>query len=96
MQAYLDLMRRANFFAVFVGVETPDPEALRATFSYHPAYYHFGSDVTNLVDFGPQNSRGFRALKVWLTLQQVGREGCVRMIRDDIRLARSVWDAVRV
>lgn len=27
----LDLMRRANFFAVFVGVETPDPEALRAS-----------------------------------------------------------------
>ena len=71
-----------------------DPEALRKTFSYHPAYYHFGNEVTNLVDFGPQNSRGFRALKVWLTLQQVGREGYRRMIGDDIRLARSVWDAI--
>ena len=38
------------------------------------------------MDFGPQNSRGFRALKVWLALRQVGREGYVRMIADDIRL----------
>jgi len=27
----LQLMRRANFFAIFVGIETPDPEALIAT-----------------------------------------------------------------
>src|SRR5262249_6217434 len=35
-----------------------------------------------------QNSRAFRALKVWLALRQVGRNGYVRMIGDDIRLAR--------
>jgi radical SAM superfamily enzyme YgiQ (UPF0313 family) len=28
----LSLLRAANFFAVFVGIETPDPEALRASF----------------------------------------------------------------
>ena len=27
------------------------------------------------VDYGPQNSRGFRALKVWLALRQVGAAG---------------------
>jgi aromatic-L-amino-acid/L-tryptophan decarboxylase len=62
-------------------------EALRAAFSYHPAYYHFGREL-NFVDFGPQNSRGFRALKVWLALRQVGREGYVQMIGDDIRLSQ--------
>jgi aromatic-L-amino-acid decarboxylase len=64
-----------------------DPEALRAAFSYHPPYYHFGVEATNYVDFGPQNSRGFRALKVWLGLQQVGRDGYEQMLGDDVRLA---------
>jgi len=63
-----------------------NPEHLRNAFSYHPAYYHFGVEATNFVDFGPQNSRGFRALKVWLALQQVGRAGYERMLADDIRL----------
>lgn len=41
---------------------------LRNAFSYHPPYYHFGVEATNFVDLGPQNSRGFRALKVCLAL----------------------------
>lgn len=45
------------------------PERLRDAFAYHPPYYHFGAEATNYYDFGPQNSRGFRALKVWLALQ---------------------------
>lgn len=65
-----------------------DREALRRAFSYHPPYYHFGTEATNFVDFGPQNSRGFRALKVWLALRQVGRDGYARMIADDMRLSR--------
>lgn len=70
-----------------------DPEALRKTFSYHPPYYHFGVEATNYVDFGPQNSRSFRALKVWLALRQVGREGYERMIGDDVRLAGVLHEA---
>ena len=65
-----------------------DPDKLRNAFSYHPAYYHFGDQVVNYFDYGPQNSRGFRALKVWLALRQVGRAGCLEMIADDMRLAR--------
>jgi aromatic-L-amino-acid/L-tryptophan decarboxylase len=72
-----------------------DPERLRAAFSYHPAYYHFGQEATNYVDFGPQNSRGFRALKVWLALRHAGRAGYERMIGDDIALARQLDAAVR-
>ena len=65
-----------------------DVEHLRATFAYHPPYYHFEEQVTNYVDYGPQNSRGFRALKVWLALRHVGAAGYRAMITDDMRLAR--------
>lgn len=70
-----------------------DPDTLRTAFSYHPPYYHFGVEATNYVDLGPQNSRGFRALKVWLALQQAGRAGYRRMIGDDVRLARRLHQA---
>jgi glutamate/tyrosine decarboxylase-like PLP-dependent enzyme len=69
-------------------------EALRAAFSYHPPYYHFEEHATNYVDYGPQNSRGFRALKVWLALKQAGAASYRQMISDDIRLARTMADAV--
>lgn len=71
-----------------------DPERLRAAFAYHPPYYHFDEAATNYVDFGPQNSRGFRALKVWLALRHVGADGYRRMIADDIRLSRDMAAAV--
>ncbi|MES2525221.1 MAG: aminotransferase class V-fold PLP-dependent enzyme [Gemmatimonadota bacterium] len=64
-----------------------DRELLRNAFAYHPPYYHFGQEATNFAEFGPQNSRGFRALKVWLALRQAGRAGYVRMIADDVRLS---------
>jgi aromatic-L-amino-acid decarboxylase len=68
-----------------------DAEKLRDAFAYHPPYYHFGMEAINYFDLGPQNSRGFRALKVWLALQQVGRDGYVQMLSDDIRLARELF-----
>jgi aromatic-L-amino-acid decarboxylase len=72
-----------------------DADRLRAAFAYHPPYYHFDERVTNYVDCGPQNSRGFRALKVWLALQHAGAAGYRRMIADDMQLAREMADAVR-
>lgn len=71
-----------------------DPEMLRAAFAYHPPYYHFEEKVTNYVDCGPQNSRGFRALKVWLALKQVGAVGYRNMIAEDIRLSQVMAEAV--
>lgn len=75
-------------------VLTRDPQSLFDAFSYHPPYYHFGVEATNYVDYGPQNSRGFRALKVWLALRQVGRQGYARMIADDMRLSRRLYERV--
>jgi len=68
---------------------------LLRTFSYHPSYYHFDHNVTNFFDYGPQNSRGFRALKVWLALRQVGWSGYRQMIGDDMRLAAQLHASVQ-
>jgi glutamate/tyrosine decarboxylase-like PLP-dependent enzyme len=70
-----------------------DREALRRAFSYRPPYYRFeqGENAPiQYVDLGPQNSRGFRALKVWLALRQAGREGYARSIAEDIELAQEL------
>ncbi|HEV8214647.1 MAG TPA: pyridoxal-dependent decarboxylase [Gemmatimonadaceae bacterium] len=74
-----------------------DPRLLQGAFSFHPTYYHFDGSAedppTNFYEWGPQNTRGFRALKVWATIRQVGREGYRRMIADDIALSRAMFDA---
>lgn len=75
-----------------------DADLLKETFTYHPPYYRFpvveGDEPLNFYQLGPQNSRGFRALKVWLSLQQAGRQGYQRMLAEDIRLARLLYDRV--
>jgi aromatic-L-amino-acid/L-tryptophan decarboxylase len=76
-------------------VRTPD--LLRDAFSYHPPYYNFDEDsaaTINYYEYGPQNSRGFRALKIWLALSQAGREGYADMISDDIQLAQELYRVV--
>lgn len=72
-------------------------DALRDAFSYRPPYYHFDRDeeTINFYELGPQNSRGFRALKVWLGLRRTGREGAVRMMADDCALAGVLAENVR-
>lgn len=75
-----------------------DPRLLGDTFTYHPPYYPDDPKDTEAPwimyhELGPQNSRGFRALKVWLGMRQVGRAGYERMIREDIALARHLFEA---
>src|SRR5690606_755901 len=72
-----------------------DAERLRSAFAYHPPYYHFSVEALNYVDYGPQNTRGFRALKVWLGLRHAGRDGALRMIGDDIRLSERLYANVQ-
>jgi aromatic-L-amino-acid decarboxylase len=72
-----------------------DPNALTDAFSFHPVYYNFEGEEepqTNFYERGMQNSRGFRALKVWLSLRQIGTEGHIQLIREDIALARLLFD----
>ena len=73
-------------------------QALVDAFSYHPEYYRFDEHADegaiNFYERGPQNSRGFRALKVWLALRQAGRSGYETMIRDDCALAAALYRAL--
>lgn len=73
-----------------------DPNHLIETYSSHPVYYNFdkGDEIPthNYYEFGLQNSRGFRALKVWLALQQAGRNGYIKMIGEDIKLAKLLFE----
>lgn len=75
-----------------------DRAALTDTFAYHPPYYasqRAGEEPPlNYHEMGMQNSRGFRALKVWLGLLQAGREGYRQSIRDDIALTRALEEAL--
>ncbi|MBU3026016.1 pyridoxal phosphate-dependent decarboxylase family protein [Zobellia galactanivorans] len=73
-----------------------NPQHLIDTYSSHPEYYNFsntdGEMAQNFYEYGLQNSRGFRALKVWLSLQQVGRSGYEALITEDIELSKMLFD----
>jgi aromatic-L-amino-acid decarboxylase len=73
-----------------------NPQHLIDTYSSHPVYYNFSNTedepATNFYEYGFQNSRGFRALKVWLALQQVGRSGYTNLITKDIALAQLLFE----
>ena len=71
-----------------------DPNTLIDAYSAHPVYYNFSnaeSQPHNYYEYGFQNSRGFRALKVWAALQHVGRDGYVKMIGHNIELAQLLF-----
>ena len=73
-----------------------NPKHLTDTYSSHPEYYNFSKneegESKNFYEYGLQNSRGFRALKVWMALQQVGRKGYEEMISTDIKLSEYMFE----
>jgi glutamate/tyrosine decarboxylase-like PLP-dependent enzyme len=76
-------------------VLTRHPSALQEAFGFYPEYYLFDSERETGIDYyeiGMQNSRGFRALKVWLALRNAGREGYREAIGTDIDLARTLYE----
>lgn len=73
-----------------------NPQHLIDTYSAHPVYYNFDSSADepnlNYYEYGFQNSRGFRALKVWMALQHVGKNGYIKMINEDIELSGLLFE----
>ena len=68
-----------------------DPHVLRAAFAVTPEYLRTReSGVVNLMDYGPQLGRRFRALKLWMTLRAFGVRGLQQRIRYHCALAREL------
>jgi aromatic-L-amino-acid decarboxylase len=65
------------------------PDVLRRAFSLVPSFLATpeGSAVDNLMDYGPQLGRRFRALKLWMVLRAYGRGGLASRLAEHVRLA---------
>jgi glutamate/tyrosine decarboxylase-like PLP-dependent enzyme len=75
-----------------------DAEAMRSAFSLVPPYLRSAAGVGGLPwfsEYGFQQTRGFRALKVWMTLKEAGLEGLKAAIEENLALARYLADRVR-
>jgi glutamate/tyrosine decarboxylase-like PLP-dependent enzyme len=69
-----------------------DPTHLSEAFEVHPSYTREDKELTgrgtDLMEYGPQFSRGFSALKVWVSLLAHGWSAYCRRIEHDVELAR--------
>lgn len=72
-----------------------DAEAMRSTFSLVPAYLRDPASLPWFSEFTIQQTRGFRALKLWMILQQIGEQGYRRLITRDVALARRLQQRIR-
>lgn len=71
-----------------------DGQAMRDTFSLVPPYLRNDGQTSEIFgppwfsEYGVQQSRGFRALKVWMSLKHHGRAGYAEAVERDIALAQ--------
>ncbi|MDB4880931.1 MAG: aromatic amino acid decarboxylase [Gemmatimonadetes bacterium] len=68
---------------------TRHPEVLKRAFSLVPEYLVTAEqgDVTNLMDYGVQLGRRFRALKLWMVIRAFGAEGLAARLEHHCDLA---------
>jgi glutamate/tyrosine decarboxylase-like PLP-dependent enzyme len=70
-----------------------DAQAMRDAFSLVPPYIRTDDDEAGVQgppwfsEFGVQQTRGFRALKVWMAMKHHGLDGYRRLIEHDLSLA---------
>jgi glutamate/tyrosine decarboxylase-like PLP-dependent enzyme len=76
-----------------------EAERLRRAFSIAAPYLRSAGDAhdgaLDYLEYGPQMSRGFRALKLWMVLRHFGRRGLAAMLGKSLRLARHLHELVR-
>ena len=80
------LFTQTDFSAFY----TRRPEVLRRAFSLAAEYLKTSEDsrAVNLMDYGLQLGRRFRALKFWFVLRYFGHEGVIGILRSHIGWAR--------
>lgn len=69
---------------------TRKPEVLKRAFSLVPEYLKTKEDdaAENLMDYGIQLGRRFRALKLWFIIRYFGVNGIIERLREHIRLGQ--------
>jgi len=78
-----------------------DGDAMRSAFSLVPPYVRTTGSAGEVYglpwfsEYGFQQTRGFRALKVWMAMQQFGVAGYKAAVEENIALARYLADRVR-
>jgi len=77
-----------------------DAEAHRQAFSLRPDYLThaergLAAGTLWFSDYGIQLTRGFRALKVWMSLKEHGLEKYARLVRQNIEQARYLAEQIR-
>ena len=78
-----------------------DAAAMRSAFSLVAPYLRTDGSSSGVggppwfSEYGFQQTRGFRALKVWMTMQQFGLQGLKAAIEDNLALAAYLADSVR-
>ncbi len=85
--------------AGFVAVR--DADAMRSAFSLVPPYIRTTGNASGVYglpwfsEYGFQQTRGFRALKVWMTIKHLGLDGLRDVVASNIALAGYLADCVR-
>ena len=76
---------------------TRRPDLLRQAFSLVPEYLNTAEHprAVNLMDYGVQLGRRFRALKLWFVMRYFGREGLAETMRTHIAIAQRFAELVR-
>lgn len=72
-----------------------DAQAMRDAFSLVPAYLRDDRSLPWFSEFGIQQTRGFRALKLWMVMQQIGLDGYKQLISHDIAMAKTLQAKIR-
>lgn len=70
-------------------------QAMRDTFSLVPSYLRDDAALPWFSEFGIQQTRGFKALKLWMVLQQIGVDGYRELITHDVAMARALQAKVQ-
>ena len=71
---------------------TRRPDVLKRAFSLVPEYLvtREQSEVVNLMDYGVQLGRRFRALKLWMVIRAFGADGLAARLRQQMEMAREL------